>query len=125
MEALQVVFWFIVHHYDLFLIVFGAIVPIVKLTAWGKANAHALQVVTGVIEAVSARAPVSGLSGSPVAVSGQDIKQSVAAEERKLPPAVVDALRDAVAVVDPNKTAATPMQLFVRELLRMPGKSAQ
>lgn len=120
MDTIQAVFMFVWNHYDLFLTLLGAILAIVRVTAWGAANAKALQVVTGAIELMSGKGSESGPARA--ATSATEIKQAVASEERKLPAAVADALRDAVAVVDPAKTPATPMQRFVRELLRTPGK---
>jgi hypothetical protein len=116
-HAVQSVLMFVWNHYDLFLTLLGSILAIVRVTAWGAANARALQVVTGVVESLSAKdAPPNAPNDA------QAVKQIVAAKERRLDPAVADALRDAVAVVDPAKTPATPMQRFVRELLRTPGK---
>ena len=109
-------FAFIMANWDTFAVLIGAIVTLIRATQWGKANARALQVVAGVVEALSAKDVPAGAPND-----AQTVKQIVAAKERKLPPAVADALRDAVDVVDPNKTPATPLQKMVREIFRKPG----
>ena len=75
---------------------------LLKVTAWGRANAEALQTVTHVIEAVQAK----------------DVKQAMAGLEDDLSETAQDALRDAVATVDAKKSPLAPALRVAREVLR-------
>lgn len=96
----------VAENWDVVVTVLLAIVSIVKATTWGRANARALEAVTGVIERTKAK----------------DVKAEVASTERRLPAAVRDALADAVATVDPGKKTPTVAQRVLREILRKPGQ---
>lgn len=110
------VFGFVVANWDTIATLLAALVALIKATAWGSANARALRVVAAAVEASAAKEP------APERNDAQAVKAAVATEERSLPPAVRDALRDAVSSVDPGKSATTPLQRLVRELTRVPGK---
>jgi len=79
-----------------------AVIAVLKLTSWGKANAKALEVVVKIIEGL-------GLS---------EVKARVAAIEPKLGSGAQDALQNAVAKADPKKTARGLGATIVREIFR-------
>jgi len=79
-----------------------AAIAVLKLTAWGKANAKALEVVVQVIEGL-------GLA---------EVKASVAAIEPKLGTGAQDALQNAVAKADPKKPADGLGTTIAREIFR-------
>ena len=74
-----------------------SLLAIIKLTAWGRAQALALDAVIGVIERLGAG----------------NVKRVVAVQEATLSGAARDAIRDSVAKADPKKT---PTSLAIRLL---------
>ena len=86
-------------------ILLGAVLPIIavlKLTAWGRANAEALDTLTRVIEDLDAK----------------DVKTAMAAKESQLSDVARDVLRDAVATVDIKKRTPIGFDQIGRELWR-------
>lgn len=79
-----------------------ALIAVVKLTAWGKAQAAALDAVVGIIERMGVR----------------DVKAAVARTETSLPAAVKDALKDSVAKADPKKSTLSTAWKVIREIVR-------
>jgi len=79
-----------------------SLVAVIKLTAWGKAQAAALDAVIGVIERLGAR----------------EVKTAVARAEISLPTAAKDALKDSVAKADEKKSPLTIGWKIVREVFR-------
>ena len=79
-----------------------AVVAVLKLTAWGKANSKALELVVSVIEGLDAL----------------DVKSRVAANESKQTSGVQDAIEDAVAKADKKKTPASTVAKLTREVFR-------
>ena len=102
MEQLETLYRTILDNKELFVTLIVTVLAIVKLTAWGRAKADALDAVIGVIERLGANF----------------VKNGVAAQESKLAPPVKDALQHAVAKADPKKTPVPPAARLVRELLR-------
>ena len=93
---------FILGHKELFATFLVSLLTIIRLTAWGRAQALALDTVIGVIERVGAG----------------DVKSAVAGTEKKLPDAAKDAIRDSVAKADPKKTPKTVILRVLREVFR-------
>ena len=102
MQQLEQILTFVLDHKELIATLFVTLVTVIKLTAWGRAKASALDAVIGVIERLGAK----------------EVKTSVAGQELKLETAAQDALRHAVAKVDPKKTPDGPVTRIVREVLR-------
>lgn len=102
MQQLEQILTFILDHKELFATLIVTLLTIIKLTAWGRAKASALDAVIGVIERLGAK----------------EIKTGVAGQEIKLGAAAQDALRQAVAKADPKKKASGPVTTIVREVLR-------
>ncbi|MHB9131172.1 MAG: hypothetical protein ACYDBB_08795 [Armatimonadota bacterium] len=75
---------------------------LLKITAWGRANAEALQTLIHVIEALKVK----------------EVKQAMAGLEADLSEAAQDVLRDAVATVDEKKTPLALALRVAREVLR-------
>jgi hypothetical protein len=92
----------VITHGDSFITLLLAVIGIVKLTAWGRANAEALALIVDVIEKKNST----------------DIKKLVASQENILSDVAKDALADAVNTVDVKKTPLTAALRFCRELLR-------
>lgn len=89
-------------HGDSFVTLLLAVIGVVKLTAWGRANAEALALIVNTIEKKNST----------------DIKQLVASQENILSEVAKDALADAVNSADIKKTPLTAALRFCRELLR-------
>ncbi len=102
MEQLEAIYRTILDNKELFVTLIVTALAIVKLTAWGRAKADALDAVIGVIERLGANF----------------VKSGIAAQEPKLKAQVKDALQHAVAKADPKKTPARPAVRFAREVLR-------
>lgn len=102
MEQLEALYRTILDNKELFVTLIVTVLAIVKLTAWGRAKADALDAVIGVIERLGANF----------------VKNGVAAQETKLAAPVKDALQHAVAKADPKKTPERPAVRFAREVLR-------
>jgi len=79
-----------------------ALVAVVKLTAWGRAQALALDTVVGVIEGLGAR----------------DVKSDVSDATGDLPAGAQDAISDSVAKADPKKTQPSLLIRIFREVFR-------
>lgn len=102
MEQLETLYRTILDNKELFVALIVTVLAIVKLTAWGRAKADALDAVIGVIERLNA----------------SFVKGGIAAHEPKLKPQVKDALHHAVAKADPKKTPDGTVTRIVREVLR-------
>lgn len=79
-----------------------SLIAVVKLTAWGKAQAAALDAVVGVIERVGAT----------------DVKNGVFRMETGATAPVKDAIRDSVAKADPKKSPLSIGWKIIREIFR-------
>ena len=79
-----------------------ALIAVVKLTAWGRAQALALDTVVGVIERLGA----------------SDEKREVSRTELNVSDSTKDAIRDSVAKADPKKTPKTVILRVLREVFR-------
>ncbi len=79
-----------------------SLIAIIKLTAWGRAQATALDTIIGVVEGLGA----------------VDVKRAVARTEPDLPDAAKDAIIDSVAKADPKKSAKCPFLRAIKELFR-------
>jgi hypothetical protein len=90
-------------NYEFVFAAVGIVLSIIKLTVWGRANAKALEAVTAAVEEVQADV----------------VKKVVASKSGELPGTVADALKDAVATVDPAKPTPSAWQIFLREALRL------
>ena len=93
---------FILGHKELLATFLVSLLTIIRLTAWGRAQALALDTVIGVIERVG----------------DGDVKSGVAGTEKKLPDAAKDAIRDSVAKADPKKTPKSVILRVLREVFR-------
>lgn len=93
---------FIWTHGDAFLTMLVSIIGVVKLTAWGRANAEALTLLVDVIEQHN----------------NTEIKQAVAAQQTDLSEVAQDVLMDAVQTADAKKTPLTTAMRVCREILR-------
>ena len=102
MQQFEQILTFILDHKELIGTLIVTLLTVVKLTAWGRAKATALEAVIGVIERLGAK----------------EVKTGVAGQELKLETAAQDALRHAVAKVDPKKTPDGTVTRIVREILR-------
>lgn len=80
-----------------------ALIAVIKLTAWGKAQAAALDVITGIIERIGAG----------------EIKSRVAQAEADLSAAAKDAIQNSVAKADPKKTPESAVVRFLKEVFRV------
>jgi hypothetical protein len=79
-----------------------ALVAVVKVTAWGKAQAAALDAVVGVIEGLGAGDVKSGVSNAAVDLSA----------------GAQDAITDSVAKADPKKSQPSLIFRVLREVFR-------
>jgi hypothetical protein len=79
-----------------------SVIAVIKLTSWGRAKASALDAVIGVIERLGA----------------SNVKQAVAAQEKRLTAGALDALKTSVAKADPKQTVPGPVTRTVREVFR-------
>jgi hypothetical protein len=102
MQQLEQIMTFVLDHKELIATLFVTLVTVIKLTAWGRAKASALDAVIGVIERLGAK----------------EVKTGIAGHELKLETAAQDALRHAVAKADPKKTPDGTVTRIVREVLR-------
>ena len=102
MEHPETFLAFILANKEVFAAFVVAVLAIVKLTAWGRAKADALDAVIDVIERLGANY----------------VKTGVAVRQTNLKPPVQAALRNAVAKADPKKQPARPAVRFAREMLR-------
>jgi hypothetical protein len=102
MDTLRTSISFVSDNRELFITLLGSILAIIKLTAWGKAKAEALDTVIAVIERAGANV----------------VKSGVAAKEAQLTAGALDALHVSVAKADPKKTVPRPATRLVCELFR-------
>jgi hypothetical protein len=102
MQQLEQILTFVLAHKELIATLFVTLITVIKLTAWGRAKASALDAVIGVIERLGAK----------------EVKTGIAGQELKLETAAQDALRHAVAKADPKKTPDGAVSRIVREVLR-------
>ena len=79
-----------------------SLVAVIKLTAWGRAQAAALDAVVGVVERVGA----------------SEVKSGVANRQMRLSPAASDAINDSVAKADAKKSPLSIGWKVLREILR-------
>ncbi|MCE5322372.1 hypothetical protein LLG46_03535 [bacterium] len=93
----------IIENKELFVTFLVSLIAIIKLTAWGKAQASALDVITGIIERIGAG----------------EIKSRVAKEETNLSSAARDAVQNSVAKADPKKTPKSAVVRFLKEVFRV------
>jgi len=96
------IFHFVITHGDAFVTLLVALIGVLKLTAWGKANAEALALLVDVIEQKNST----------------DIKQTVAALHGDLSGVAQDALDDAVNTADAKKKALPTILRVCREVFR-------
>lgn len=75
-----------------------ALMAVIKLTAWGRSQALALDSVVGVIEALGAR----------------DVKSEVSDATSDLPAGVRNAISDSVAKADPKKESPSVLTRILR-----------
>jgi len=80
-----------------------ALIALLKLTAWGRAQATALDTVVGAIESLGSKT----------------VKSAVSQAQGALSSAAQDAIVDAVAKADPKKVSPTAIAKIVREALRL------
>lgn len=92
----------IVENREVFIAFLVSLLAIIKLTAWGRARAAALDAVVNVIESLGAR----------------EVKNGVVSAEKVLSTTATDALRDSVAKADPKKTPQNAVSRFVKEVFR-------
>lgn len=102
MQQIEQILTFVLDQKELIATLFVTLVTVIKLTAWGRAKASALDAVIGVIERLGAK----------------EVKTGVAGQELKLETAAQDALRHAVAKADPKKTPDGTVTRIVREVVR-------
>ena len=93
---------FFIDNWEVLLTFLLALIAVVKVTAWGRANAAALQLIIEIIEQLQLRT----------------VKQEVASRQGALPPIVQDAITDAVAVADTNQQPLPLILRIGRELIR-------
>ena len=102
MEQIAHLIDLVIEHKEIVVTLVLAVIAVLKLTAWGKANAKALEAVVKVIEGL-------GLV---------EAKASVAAVEPKLSSGVQDALQNAVAKADLKKAPEGFGTKVAREVFR-------
>lgn len=102
MQQLEPILNFFLDNKELFAGLIVTVLTIVKLTAWGRAKAGALDAVIGVIEQMGANY----------------VKNGVAVQESNLASSAKDALRHAVAKADSKKKPKRPAARFAHEVLR-------
>ncbi|MHB9037909.1 MAG: hypothetical protein ACYC64_14725 [Armatimonadota bacterium] len=94
---------FVIENKDVLITFVIALVAVIKLTAWGKAQATALDTVVAVIEKLGAGNVKLRVANSMYALSG----------------GAQDAIADSVAKADPKKTQCNIIVRFLRELFRI------
>ena len=93
---------FVIDNWGVLLTFLLAFIAVVKVTAWGRANAAALQLIIDIIEQLQLRA----------------VKQEVASRQTALSPIVQDAITDAVAVADAKQQPLPLILRIGREIVR-------
>ncbi|MHB9038476.1 MAG: hypothetical protein ACYC64_17630 [Armatimonadota bacterium] len=94
---------FAIENKDVLITFVVALAAVIKLTAWGKAQAAALDTVVAVIERLGAGNVKLRVANSMYALSG----------------GAQDAIADSVAKADPKKTQCNIIVRFLRELFRI------
>jgi len=102
MSSLFSWFSFLTEHKEIIVSFIVALIGLVKLTTWGRAQAAALDTIVRIIEGYGSK----------------ELKAAVARKEPLLAPAAQDALRDAVATADPKKPTPGIVGRVVREVFR-------
>ncbi len=93
---------FILGHKELFVTFLMSLLTIIRLTAWGRAQAAALDAVIGVVERLGAA----------------DVKTGVTGTQKRLGDAAKDAITDSVAKADPKKAPKAVILRVLREVFR-------
>ena len=93
---------FVIENWGVLLTFLLAFIAVVKVTAWGRANAAALQLIIDIIEQLQLRT----------------VKQEVASRQTALPSIVQDVITDAVAVADAKQKPLPLLLRIGRELIR-------
>ena len=93
---------FLIENREVLITFLIALVAVIKLTAWGRSQAQALDTLVGVIEGLGARTVKAGVSDA-----SDDLSQGIQ-----------DAISDSVAKVDPKKKSPTLFWRVVREVFR-------
>ena len=93
---------FVIEHWGVLLTFLLACIAVVKVTAWGRANAAALQLIIDIIEQLQLRT----------------VKQEVASRQTALPSIVQDVITDAVAVADAKQKPLPLILRIGREIFR-------
>jgi len=86
----------ILDNWDTIAVIIGALVALIRMTAWGKANKAALDTVTNVIEQLDAK----------------EVKEKINSIHGALPNGAANALQDSVRRVDKGKTAPSRTELL-------------
>ena len=94
---------FVIENRDTIITFFIALIAMLRLTAWGRAQASALDAVIGVIETLGARSVKEGVSDASI----------------NLPEGIQDAIDDSVAKADPKKKKPSLLIRIVREVFRV------
>jgi hypothetical protein len=94
---------FAIENKDVLITFVIALVAVIRLTTWGKAQAAALDTVVAVIERLGAGNVKLRVANSMYALSG----------------GAQDAIADSVARADPKKTQCNILVRFLRELFRI------
>jgi len=89
---------FVMENWGALLTLLLALIAVAKVTAWGRANAAALQLIIDIIEQLQLRT----------------VKQAVASRQADLPPLAQAAIQDAVAQADPKQTSPSLLWRLVR-----------
>ena len=93
---------FLTTNKEVLLALAASVVAVIKLTAWGKSKAHALDTVVRVIEQLGA----------------SNVKRAVAAQEKKMTLGALDALKTSVAKADTKHPLPGPVTRTVNEVFR-------
>ena len=93
---------YFLQHKEVFASFVLALISILKLTAWGRSQARALDSVVSVIEGLDAG----------------EVKDAIAERHESLPAGAKDALNDAVQTADPKKETPSLSKRIFREIFR-------
>lgn len=94
---------FCIENKDVLITFIISLVAVIKLTAWGKSQASALDAVVGIIEQLGARSVKLGVAGSMCNLSES----------------AQDAIADSVAKADPKKESPSLFIRILRALFRL------
>jgi hypothetical protein len=115
MDTITTVAQFCADNWALIALAAGAVLAVVKRTAWGQANAEALGKVVEAIEALTRTNPEAAKAAK---ASVYKAEATAAPLPKEHSPAWVDALRDAVARADEGKQKPKLGRVLAREALR-------